>query len=107
MLADLVEGGRRRPALAGAQLVAPAVAQGAQEVAQLVASRQETGASEDGGVGVLNEVLCEVGITAEGAGGGVEPVQVADRLVGVEASWHSWRTWGGAACSQESRISYR
>jgi hypothetical protein len=44
VLADLVERGGRRTPLARAQLIAPAVAQRAQEVAQLVASRQETGA---------------------------------------------------------------
>jgi hypothetical protein len=41
VLADLVEGGGLRPALPRAQLVAPAVAERAQQVAQLVASRQE------------------------------------------------------------------
>ena len=92
----VVERGRLRTACTGAQLVAPAVAQGAEQVAQLVAAAEPAGAGEDGGVGVLDEVLCEVGIAAEGAGGGVEPVQVSDRRFGIEASGHRGeRCWGG------------
>ena len=40
----------------GTQLVAPAVAQGAEQVAQLVAPAEPAGAGEDGGVGVLDQV---------------------------------------------------
>ena len=40
----VVERGRLRPARTGAQLVAPAVAQGAEQVAQLVAAAEPAGA---------------------------------------------------------------
>ena len=84
----VVERQRLRTPRTGAQLVAPAVAQGAEQVAQLVAAAEPAGAGEDGGVGVLDQVFGEVGIAAESTGGGVEPVEVSDRRFGVEASGH-------------------
>src|SRR4051812_21767739 len=88
LAAAVVERQRLRTSRTGAQLVAPAVAQGTEQVAQLVAAAQEAGAREDGGVGVLDQVFGEVRIAAESTGGGVEPVKVSDRRFGVEGWGH-------------------